>query len=205
MFQYQLPQRVRLQYGNAVTVRLVRTRDAQELQRLMQRQREWLKPWEATYPGSEAAQSHEIQMRSTVRALLRSFRGGTVLPLVIEVDGAVVGQVTVSEMSGGALQNAQLGYWISQDHAGRGITPIAVALTIDFLFFQLGLHRVEICVVPENSKSLRVVEKLGLRAEGLRQRYIHIDGAWRDHRCFAVTSEEVPEGMLQRLVSRENT
>jgi ribosomal-protein-alanine N-acetyltransferase len=83
--------------------------------------------------------------------------------------------------------------------AGRGITPIAVALAIDYAFTQLRLHRIEICIRPENKASLRVVQKLGLRYEGRRERYIHIAGKWCDHESFAVTSDEVPRGMLDRL------
>ena len=56
----------------------------------------------------------------------------------------------------------------------------------------------EICIRPENGPSLRVVEKLGFRYEGLRRRYIHINGDWRDHFCFALVAEEVQEGVLRR-------
>jgi [ribosomal protein S5]-alanine N-acetyltransferase len=97
------------------------------------------------------------------------------------------------------LAQQTIGYWIGKDFAGRNATPIAVALAIDHLFEQLGLHRVEIDIRPENAPSLRVVEKLGLRKEGLKERYIHIDGAWRDHLVFAITKEEVQGSMLGRL------
>jgi ribosomal-protein-alanine N-acetyltransferase len=73
-----------------------------------------------------------------------------------------------------------------------------VALATDHCFRALGLHRMEICIRPENGPSLRVVEKLGFRYEGLRRRYIHINGLWRDHFCFALVAEEVPEGVLHR-------
>jgi ribosomal-protein-alanine N-acetyltransferase len=56
----------------------------------------------------------------------------------------------------------------------------------------------EICIRPENTPSLRVVEKLGFRYEGLRRRYIHINGDWRDHFCFALTVDELPQGVLRR-------
>jgi len=111
----------------------------------------------------------------------------------------VVGQLSVNDVSGGAARSASIGYWVSQHIAGRGVTPTAVALAIDYLFSDLGLHRVEICIRPENQASLRVVQKLGMRYEGRRDRFIHIDGKWCDHDCFAVTVEEVPRGMLARL------
>jgi ribosomal-protein-alanine N-acetyltransferase len=65
----------------------------------------------------------------------------------------------------------------------------------------VGLHRIEICIRPENAPSLRIVEKLGFRYEGLRRRYIHINGGWRDHFTFALTSEELPYGLLERWKS----
>ena len=87
---------------------------------------------------------------------------------------------------------------MSQDVAGRGITPTAVALATDYCFGVLRLHRMEICIRPENGPSLRVVEKLGFRYEGLRRRFIHINGDWRDHFAFGLVAEEVPRGVLRR-------
>ncbi len=68
----------------------------------------------------------------------------------------------------------------------------------------MGLHRIEICVRPENTNSLRVVEKLGLQQVGFAPRFLHIDGAWRDHRVFAVTVEEAPEGITGRLETHQS-
>ena len=73
-----------------------------------------------------------------------------------------------------------------------------VALAVDHCFSVLQLHRIEVNIRPENGPSLRVVEKLGLRDEGLRERYLHIQGRWCDHRTFALTAEEVPGGLLAR-------
>ena len=66
----------------------------------------------------------------------------------------------------------------------------------------LELHRVEINIRPENAASIRVVEKLGFRYEGLRERYLHINGDWRDHYSYALCVDDVPEGLLARY--REN-
>ena len=73
-----------------------------------------------------------------------------------------------------------------------------MALATDYCFSVLRLHRMEICIRPENQPSLRVVEKLGFRYEGLRRRFIHINGDWRDHFAFALVAEEVPKGVLRR-------
>jgi [ribosomal protein S5]-alanine N-acetyltransferase len=110
----------------------------------------------------------------------------------------LAGQLTVSGIVGGSASWGQIGYWIDQRLAGHGIIPTAVALAVDYCFQVMSLHRIEIAIRPENTKSLRVVAKLGFRPEGLRPRYLHIDGDWRDHLVFALNAEEVPEGLLQR-------
>ena len=128
-------------------------------------------------------------------------RAGLGLPFAIELDGRFVGQLNVSGITYGSLGSATIGYWVTEDAAGHDATPTAVALATDHCFSALGLHRMEICIRPENGPSLRVVEKLGFRYEGLRRRYIHINGIWRDHFCFALVAEEVPGGVLRRWAS----
>ena len=105
----------------------------------------------------------------------------------------------MNNIVGGSARFASIGYWIDQRHAGHGHMPVAVALAVDHCFFALGLHRIEIAIRPENTASLRVVEKLGFPEIGYAPRFLHIDGEWRDHRLFAVTVEEVPGGLLRRF------
>ncbi|SDH29735.1 GNAT family N-acetyltransferase [Agrococcus jejuensis] len=179
-----------------VVIRGIRMRDARALERELVDNRGWLQRWEATLPGR--APTGRFDTRSSIRSLLDSERDGTGIPFAIDVDGELAGQLNVSGIAGGALSSATLGYWVAERFAGRGVTPAAVALATDHCLFGLGLHRMEICIRPENVASLRVVEKLGFRFEGLRVRYIHIDGDWRDHLCFALVREELAEGVLSR-------
>ena len=187
-----------LNHGD-VGLRPLETSDVAAWREVRTRNRDWLQPWDATMPpGHEAAAGDYSQV---VRRLRRLARHGQALPFAIEVDGRFVGQVTVNNIVRGSAQFASIGYWLDKDAAGRGVMPTAVALVIDHCFTTAGLHRVEICIRPENSNSLRVVEKLGLFEVGYAPRFLHIDGAWRDHRIFAVTVEECPDGMLARLSS----
>jgi len=180
-----------------VTLRPLAYRDARAWRAVRRRNAAWLKPWDATVPpGADARPS---SFRSLVWRLNRQARQGTTYPFAIEVAGRFVGQVTVNNVVRGSAQFASVGYWLDREYAGRGIMPCAVAMVIDHCFFSAGLHRVEIAIRPENSNSLRVVEKLGLREVGYAPKYLHIDGAWRDHRIYAVTVEECPEGMQARL------
>ncbi|MGV3713193.1 GNAT family N-acetyltransferase [Pseudolysinimonas sp.] len=178
----------------SVAIRPIRIRDAKTLERELLDNRAWLRKWEATNPGGPVG----FDAKASIRSLLAHSRSGHGVPFIIEVDGELAGQLNVSGMSYGSLSSASIGYWVAERFAGRDVTPTAVALATDHVFFGLGLHRMEICIRPENAPSLRVVEKLGFRYEGLRRRFIHINGDWRDHFCFALTVEEIPEGVLQR-------
>lgn len=184
---------------NDVKLRIARVKDAKVLERLILGNREWLRPWEATNPNGPTS----FDMRAMLRSLLRQFDDNSGMPFIIEVDGQVVGQLNVANVLYGSVSSAVIGYWIAPEVAGRGIAPTSVALVTDYLFNVVGLHRVEIDIRPENKASLRVVQKLGFRYEGLKQRYIHINGAWRDHYVFALTHEEVETGVLNRWMRKE--
>ncbi|NQX36378.1 GNAT family N-acetyltransferase [Herbiconiux sp. VKM Ac-2851] len=177
-----------------VTLRPIRVRDAKTLERELIENRSWLRTWEATNPQGPMS----FDTRASIRSLQTNARAGFGLPFLIEYDGEVAGQLNVSSITYGSVASASIGYWVSERFAGKNITPISTALASDYCFFSVGLHRIEICIRPENAPSLRVVEKLGFRYEGLRRRYIHINGDWRDHFCFALVREELPVGVLRR-------
>jgi ribosomal-protein-alanine N-acetyltransferase len=178
----------------SVTIRPIKLRDARVLERELASNRGWLRQWEATNPHGPVS----FDTRASIRSLQSNARTGAGIPFAIEVDGEFAGQLNVSSIAYGSLSSASIGYWVAERFAGRNVTPTAVALATDHCFFTVGLHRMEICIRPENEPSLRVVEKLGFRYEGLRRRFIHINGDWRDHFCFALTVEELPQGVLQR-------
>lgn len=132
-------------------------------------------------------------------ALRRRARRGQAMPFALTWDDTMVGMLTVNGITWGSARWANMGYWVARSHAGRSITPIAVALVCDHLLRTVRLHRIEIAIRPENVASLRVVEKLGFTEIGLASRFLHIAGQWRDHRVFQVVAEDAPRGLLARL------
>jgi [ribosomal protein S5]-alanine N-acetyltransferase len=158
----------------------------------------WLRAWEPTNPETPLYRSSLGPYVSMARTMRREARQGLTVPWVVTYGGRFAGQLTVGSIVWGSARSAQVGYWIDEAFAGRGITPTAVAMAMDHCFFVIGLHRVEATIRPENHASRRVVEKLGFREEGLRRRSLHIDGAWRDHLCYAMTAEDAAGGLLPR-------
>ena len=191
---------VTLECGDLV-LRPIRYRDRKEWTEVRSRNGEWLAPWEASNPVPGGGLPDYRQM---VRSLKAQAAQATALPFLITEwtpgfrEPVIVGQLTVSSIVWGSAMMATLGYWVDKGRAGQGIAPTAVALVTDYCFQTLGLHRMEINIRPENGPSLRVVEKLGFRDEGYRPRFLHINGEWADHRSFALTSDEVPGGLLAR-------
>ncbi len=196
---------ITLQHGQ-VTLRPIRKSDEAAWNEVRNRNAAWTGPWDSTPPPEGEDGSGGRSFGEMVAFFTRQARAGAMLPWVIAYHYAdheepvFAGQMTVSGIAYGSARWAQAGYWVDQRWAGRGIAPLALAMAGDYLFDELRLHRLEVAIRPENAKSLRVAEKLGLRYEGHRPRYLHVDGDWRDHSMFAIHAEEVgPGGLVGRL------
>lgn len=190
-----------------VGLRPLRMRDGPAWVESRLRNEAWLAPWEASTPGEQGvgwADRHTLAVfAATVRRFRREARAGHSLPFAVTYAGGLAGQLTVSSIARGALASAWVGYWVDQRLAGRGIMPTALALAADHCFTVVGLHRLEVHIRPENRSSRRVVEKLGFRLEGEHHGYLFIDGAYRDHLCYALVADEVwPPGLLARWRDR---
>ena len=181
-----------------VGLRPVRVKDAAVWRDTRVRNAAWLRAWEPTNPETPLYRSSLGPYVSMARTMRREARQGLTVPWVVTYGDRFAGQLTVGSVVWGSARSAQVGYWIDEACAGRGITPTALAMAMDHCFFVIGLHRVEATIRPENHASRRVVEKLGFREEGLRRRSLHIDGAWRDHLCYALTAEDAAGGLLPR-------
>lgn len=164
----------------------------------------WLAPWEPTPSGSWFDLNSPAAFRAVYADLRRAARQGIAMPfavcLVDEGGERFVGQLTLGSIVRRAFCSCYAGYWVDSRVAGRGVMPTALALAVDHAFTAGGLHRIEVNIRPENQPSRRVVEKLGFRREAYHERYLHIDGQWRDHIGYAVTVEDVYEegGLLAR-------
>ena len=173
-----------------------------------QRCRDWLVPWEPRPEGAPPAPEDRGSFSTRCMMRERERQMGSGFGFGIFVQGQFAGEVTLSSIQRGPFQNGFIGYWVDRDLAGRGIVPEAVVVALRFAFETLHLHRVEISIIPRNASSRRVVEKLGLRNEGVAERFLEIDGRWEDHVRYAITAEEwgdrAPELVTTWLLPRRD-
>ncbi|TDT32471.1 GNAT family N-acetyltransferase [Naumannella halotolerans] len=192
---------VSLRHGS-VRLDPLRRSDRREWNEVRGRNFGWLLAWEPTVPPG--GDNRPGSFTELVRTMNAQARHDATLPWVIRYthgsdQPVLAGQLTVNNIIGGAAMTGSIGYWVDERWAGRGIVPTAVALAMDYCFSVMRLHRIEVAIRPENGRSLRVVEKLGFRSEGLRPRYLHINGQWRDHLIFALHADELSGPMLSRV------
>lgn len=177
-------------YGRRITLRTLTEDDYESWFEVRTRCREWLIPWEprpngAPIPGEDKGSFHaRCEMRDRER------QGGGGYGFGIFVGDRFVGEVTLSSIQRGPFQNGFVGYWIDKQMAGNALIPEAVVMVLHFSFEAINLHRVEISIIPRNTPSRRVVEKLGIRLEGIAERFLEINGVWEDHARYAITVEE---------------
>jgi [ribosomal protein S5]-alanine N-acetyltransferase len=176
--------------GRRIALRTLNEGDYEQWAEVRTRCHDWLVPWEPRPKGAPlpAEDRGSFAARCGIRERERQLGSG--YGFGIFAAGRFAGEVTLSSIQRGPFQSAFIGYWIDQAVAGQGLVPEAVVMTLHFAFEAINLHRVEISIIPRNSASRRVVEKLQIRMEGVAERFLEIDGEWEDHARYAMTAEE---------------
>ena len=152
--------------------------------------RDWLVPWEPRSKGAPLAPEDAASFSARCGMRERERQLGSGFGFGIFLDGRFAGEITLSSIQRGPFQNGSIGYWIDEELAGSGLIPEAVVVLLQFSFETLRLHRIEVAIIPRNTASRRVTEKLGLRAEGVALGFLEINGEWEDHVRYAMTAEE---------------
>jgi len=145
--------------------------------------REFLKPWEPSWPANDLTRS---SFRSRIRQYWRDIDDDIAYPyFIFDAPGhRLLGALTLSNVRRGVAQTGTLGYWIGAPYAGQGYMTAATGLLLAFAFERLGLHRVEAACMPHNAASIALLKKQGFEHEGFARDYLRIAGEWRDHLLF---------------------
>ncbi len=178
-------------YGRRVMLRPLQPNDWPQWAEVRQRNDQWLTPWEPLRPANllDPTRDRDAFM-SRCGARDRDRQMGIAYGFGVFIGNDFAGEINLNNVARGALQNGTVGYWIDKDKAGQRYTSEGVVVLAKFAFEQLRLHRLEICIVPRNSNSRRVMEVLAIREEGVALRFLEINGTWEDHVRYAITAEE---------------
>ncbi len=176
--------------AQGLRLRLPRKRDFDAWQSLRAKSRTFLKPYEPRW--SDLDLTRPVFEKRVSRALRDARSAAEYSFLIFEIAGekeVMLGGITLSNIRYRAACHANLGYWMGIDQAGNGQMSKAVGICMKFAFGPLHLRRVQAACLPGNAPSRRVLEKNGFVEEGFAEQYLQIDGEWRDHVLYGLTSQ----------------
>jgi len=177
--------------GRRVLLRPLGVSDFSAWSEVRTRAADWLLAWEPRrLPGQPDVTTDRDAFSVRCSARERERQLGTAYGFGIFVEGRFAGEINISSIQRGPFQSAYVGYWVDEAVAGNGYTPEALVVLARFAFDDLRLHRIQVSIIPRNTASRRVVEKLKIRDEGTAERYLEINGVWEDHVRYAITAEE---------------
>ncbi|HZC57167.1 MAG TPA: GNAT family protein [Xanthobacteraceae bacterium] len=170
--------------GDGLLLRTPQMTDYEEWSALRESSRDFLTPWEPTWPDDDLTRSAFRRRIKRYTEDLRSDQGYAFL-IVRYSDGALVGGLTLANIRRGVAQACSLGYWMGLPFVRHGYMTEAVHAVIPFAFATLRLHRLEAACIPTNAGSIRLLQKNGFGREGFAREYLCINGTWQDHLLFA--------------------
>ena len=186
--------------GRRIVLRPLRANDFSAWREVRLRNVDWLTKWEPQrVPGQPDTTRDRDAFLVRCSARERERQLGTGYGFGIFVDSVFAGEINLNAVQRGPFQSTYVGYWIDEKQAGHGYVPEAVVALAKFVFEDLLLHRMQIAIIPRNTASRRVVEKLKLREEGIAERSLEINGTWEDHVRYALTREEWDERRVELL------
>ncbi|WP_183727333.1 MULTISPECIES: GNAT family N-acetyltransferase [Paraburkholderia] len=139
-----------------------------------------LQPWEPSRPEAfYTLPSIEARLES----MEKQIAAGLAIHLLFfdKEEGQLIGDCNFTNIVRGPFQACHLGFSIAHDHEGRGLMRECLATAIQYMFAELGLHRVMANYRPENKRSAQLLNKLGFEQEGIARAYLKINGVWADH------------------------
>jgi len=169
--------------GEGVVLRTPQMTDYNDWAALRERSREFLTPWEPTWPADDLSRG---AFRRRIRRYVEDLRTdqGYAFLIIRGSDDAIVGGLTLANIRRGVAQAGSLGYWMGLPFVRHGYMTAAVRAVIPFAFNTLRLHRLEAACIPSNAGSIRLLENTGFVREGYAREYLCINGIWQDHLLY---------------------
>jgi ribosomal-protein-alanine N-acetyltransferase len=177
--------------GEGVVLRTPQMTDYNDWAALRERSREFLTPWEPTWPADDLSRG---AFRRRIRRYVEDLRTdqGYAFLIIRASDDAIVGGLTLANIRRGVAQAGSLGYWMGLPFIRHGYMTAAVRSVIPFAFNTLRLHRLEAACIPSNAGSIRLLENTGFVREGYAREYLCINGVWQDHLLYGRLKDARP-------------
>lgn len=175
--------------GDGIVLRPPRGSDHPAWAALRRDSHDWLQPWEPLWAEDELSLGRWLWR---LQAWRREQKAGLGQPFLVfrAGDRQLLGGINISNIRGGVARDCTIGYWTGRPFAGRGHAAAAVRAIVGHAFGDLGLHRVQAAIIPDNAASRAVLLKTGFVEEGLARAYLRINGQWRDHALFGQVNPE---------------
>jgi [ribosomal protein S5]-alanine N-acetyltransferase len=184
--------------GEGVVLRVPQTADCSDWMALREASRDFLTPWEPTWPADDLTRS---SFRRRIKRYSEDHRNDLTYSFFIfrKHDDVLIGGLTLANIRRGCAQSGSLGYWIGAPYARQGHMTAAVNAVVPFAFGTLKLHRIEAACIPTNIASVRLLEKTGFKREGFARQYLCINGIWQDHWLYARLKDDPNHNVTARL------
>ena len=172
-----------------ITLRAPSAADYDEWRTLREASRAFLTPWEPSWASDELSRSPYAGRLARYRQDARD-RLGHAFFMFENESGRLCGGITLGQIRRGVAQSATFGYWMGEPFAGRGLMAQAVRSVSEYAFEAERLHRIEAACLPNNARSIGLLEKCGFTLEGHLRKYLMIAGVWQDHRLYSLLAED---------------
>jgi ribosomal-protein-alanine N-acetyltransferase len=167
--------------GNNIHLKVLSPEDAEQVLDFYIRNKKHLKPFEPS--RDDSFYTIESQRKMIVEHY-NQFLNGSNISFGIYKDEYLIGKIQLSNIVLGVFRNAFLGYAMDEKEQGKGYMKEAVTLVAEYAFNDLELHRLEATTLVDNIKSKSVLKACGFREIGTSEKYLFINGEWRDHSIF---------------------
>jgi len=190
-----------LRFGRVV-LRPARLHDFADWVALRAASREFLTPWESTWPD-DALHFSAFRRRLRQYAADRDRGSGYYFLIRRAADDVLLGGINLTHVRRGIAQSGTLGYWIGAPFARQGYMTEAMKAVLAFAFEDLGLNRVEAACLPDNAASRALLARCGFQQEGRARKYLRINGVWQDHLTFGILREDWVAAGAQKAAGRK--
>jgi len=167
--------------GSNIKLHVLTPNDADEVLDYHIRNREFLRRYE---PSRDETFYTMDSQKCTLIESYKQFLKGTGVNLGIYKSNKLIGKIRISNIVMGVFKNAFIGYSMDEKQQGMGYMKEAVKIVVAYAFEELELHRIEATTLIDNEKSQRVLRNSGFKELGISEKYLYINGEWRDHIVF---------------------